>query len=350
MVFLLVASAHAYETDQLTWREHQLVDAAPIANHAMDELLSIAVARANARTGCRGTDEEVHSVVADEIHAVTSLPVRVWSRGVLRSPGFSTYSAALERSDRVDRFAFTGREDIYGGVSAWQSVILATAGPCSTFEIGGVRTGSDKLDHFLDTGYGYWRTARRTTLEVAVERGTRTERSFYGLLTSKTFSYADLRANWDGFRFYEGLLGPDSVVRRSDDGCLEIARPFDWRAWIDSEWDEVLNPPVYTHLVEEAVLRGLDARRDEVCSARSRWDEGGWRERMLRALPSPPYVVGPAPARRDPWQLEALCDDARTLPLEASAVRPHDEVRDQRRGPARPRGSEVPTEARRTVR
>jgi hypothetical protein len=331
--------ALAYETDQLTWRDLQLADSTAYANQVANELIGVAVAGTNAETACQGTDDELRELLARHVHDATSKRQGVWERGPFRAPGFSRFSAALETSPEVDRFAFSRREDLYGDMTLWQSVILTMAGPCSTFEIAGVRTGSDKFDHFLDTGYHYFAEERRHgDPRAGVERGTQTEREFYGMLTSKAFSYADLRANWDGWRFYEGLLSPGSTVARGDDGCLRVAAPFDWRDWVGPEWDEVLNPPVYTRLVERRVLATLEARRDEVCASRERWDHDRWREDDLATLPPrPDYVAGPAPARRDPWQLEALCNPERTEPLGPSPVRPHHEVHllraEARRGP-----------------
>lgn len=335
--------ARAYETDQLTGRERQLPDATDAANAVMHHLLARALDAVD-RSACQAPDEALRATLADAIHRATSRPKRVPERGLLRSPGYSVFSASLEDDPSVPRFAFADRADIYGGVGLWQSVVLATAGPCSTYEVGGVRLGSDKFDHFLAIGYDYFRDVARTgSVQDAVARGTGTERSIFGLLTSKTFSFADLRANWDGYRFYAGLLGPDSVVQRRaadagpDAGCPYVARPFDWRDWVVPEWDEVINPPVYTRLVEQRVLDTLSARRDEVCAARDTWDPDRWREDLVNELDRAPYVVGPAPARRDPWQLATLCDPAHTGALDAAEIRPRVEVREQRREGVRAR-------------
>jgi hypothetical protein len=326
VLLLLAQTALAYETDQLTFRERALTDCTPQANVIMDELLRIAVDETNERTACQGTDAEFHDELAAQIHAVTSRATGVWERGAFRAPGFTPFSAALERWDAVEKFDFRRREDIYGGLTLWQSFVLTLAGPCSTFEVAGVRLGSDKFDHFLDVGYHYLRALRREgSVGPAIERGVGTERSIYGLLTSKTFSYADLRANYDGYLFYLQLLSEDSVVQRGSDGCAEQVRPFDWREWVHPEWDEVINPPVYTRLVERGVLRELQGRRDVVCSAYRWWGPVRLPEDLYL------YVSGPAPAQRDPWQLEALCAPDRTEPLLPSPVRPRHEVRAQRR-------------------
>lgn len=332
MILLAIPIAAAYETDQLTHRELQLVDATDEANALMDGMLARAAARTNARTACQGGSDEIRAVLAQEIHRATSRSASVGERGILRAPGFSTYSAAVERSDSIDRFGFPHRGDIYGGLTLWNSVILTLAGPCSTVDVAGVRIGTDKFDHFLGVGYQYWRVVQRTgSPDAAIAFGNRTEWSYYGLLTSKTFSYADMRANWDGWRFYEELLGPDSVLGLGEDGCVVQRRPFDWVDWIGSEWDEVLNPPVYTRLVERGILRTLDAHREEICASRERWDGERWWEDYLAALPSPGYVGARVPERRDPWQLSALCDPERHDPLAVHPVRPRQEARAYRR-------------------
>jgi hypothetical protein len=189
-----------------------------------------------------------------------------------------------------------------------------------------VRLGSDKFDHFLDVGFHYLRAWHRTgSVEPAIDHGVGTERSIYGLLTSKTFSYADLRANYDGYLFYMQLLSEESVLQRGSDGCVEQVRPFDWRVWVHPEWDEVINPPVYTRLVERGVLRELQERREVICASYRWWGPMRTPEGLFL------YVTGPAPASRDPWQLQALCAPERTEPLQPSPVRPRDEVRAQRR-------------------
>jgi hypothetical protein len=335
----LCGLAGAYETDQLTDRELQLGDATGPANRAMAALLDEAVARTNARTGCEAPPERVHEVLAREIYRATAKPVFVFGRGLSRAPGFTAFSGSLEASDVavVPRVAFPDRTDLYGDLTLWNSVILTLAGPCSTFEVAGVRFGSDKFDHFLDVGYHYWRLAQKHGAERALAWGTKTERSYYGMLTSKTFSYGDMRANWDGWQFYEALLGEHSAFGLGEDGCVAMARPFDWRDWVHAEWDEVLNPPVYTRLVERGVLETLEARREALCASFGRWNTAGWWEAHVAGLEVPEYVVGPVPRRRDPWQLAALCDPGRAVPLEPDPVRPRVELRRHRRGSHRGR-------------
>ena len=328
MLLWLLSPSFAYETDQITWRERELRDSTEEANAVINILLQRAVERTNERTQCEGTDDELRFTLAEQIHDTTSRARGVWERKGLRAAGFTVFSASLERAPSVDKFSFAHREDIYGGLTLWHSVVLTLAGPCSTFEVAGVRLGSDKFDHFLDVGFYYLRDERRTgSVTRALQRGTATERSIYGLLTSKTFSFADLRANYDGYLFYRSLLSEGSELRRGSDGCVEAVRPFDWRDWVRPEWDEVINPPVYTRLVERGVLSLLQERREEVCAAWRWWGSEAMDVSSERAR----YVVGPAPSPRDPWQLEALCAGDRSSPLSPSPVRPREELKQQKR-------------------
>jgi hypothetical protein len=332
MIVFLATAALAYETDQLTWRDRQLLDSTDVADALVDELLVEALERTNRRTGCEGTDSEVRGVLARQVHHVLGRDALVWERGLFRAPGFDYYSALLEVHPEVDKFAFRKRQDLFGDLSAWQSLILHVAGPCSTFEIAGRRIGSDKLDHFLSEGFNYYvRSRDGTDPERAIAWGTATERSIFGLLTSKTFSYGDLAANEAGYRFYAELLSERSVLQRDDDGCVEQVAPWRWNDWVSDAWDEVLNPSVFTREVERGVIDHLEKDRDQYCSSWARWDPAGELTEYLDGLdPEPPYIAGPAPARRDVLRLDLLC--AEDPPdLDPHPLRPRVELRSQRR-------------------
>jgi hypothetical protein len=305
---LLVSVGLAYESDQLTWRTVRLEDALPAANDHMDELLDQAVAAANAQSGCVGSDRELRWVLARELHRVVGTRATVEARGQLPVMSFGAYAAWLETSP-IERHTFTQREDIYGGVAARQNLLLATVGPCSTIRLGDVLVGTDKIDHFLVQGFLYFRRSRQGDLpERAVRWGTFTERSYWGMATTKIFSYADLAANYDGYTFYAGLLGPGSVLQRDERGCVEQARPWDWTEWVDWRYDEVLNPSAYRPVILTEVDARLLERRDEVCAA---WREQPWLDSAERAAAlmdeALPYDLRRAPMRMDVFALDRLC-------------------------------------------
>jgi hypothetical protein len=310
---LLVSQGFAYESDQLTWRSVHLEDALPAANAHMDELLARAVAAANEQSSCEGSDRELRWTLAREVQRVVATRTTVQARGQLPAMSFGAYAAWLETAP-IDHHTFTQREDIYGGVVWQQNLLLATVGPCSTLRLGEVLVGTDKIDHFLVQGFQYFRRSRQGELpERAVRWGTFTERSFWGLATTKIFSYADLAANFDGYTFYAGLLEPGSVLQRGAGGCVEQVRPWDWSEWVDWRYDEVLNPSAYRPDILGEVDEWLMAHRDEICAS---WDEEPWlqgEERFAVMIGETlSYELRRAPMRMDVFALDRLCSE---LPL-----------------------------------
>ena len=301
-----ISVALAYEKDQLTDRQIPLPDALPAADAKMNEVLAEAIAATNARTQCRATDDRTRDVLTREIvdRAAGSHPVP--HRGVPRSFGYGQYSGWLETTDRVERREFLDRDDLFGPVTVGESVVLSLAGVCSTVRFGDHLLGTDKLDHFLDTGYHY---TKRRTPQAAIRYGTRTERSYYGLWTSKAFSYADLAANHAGYRFYSELLSDASVARRGADGCVTQVAPFTWAAWITDEFDEVRSPSSYTRKVGAVVRAHIVSEPERYCPA---WEALGGEayDASLVDLPIPGYVGAKHPPRADPYGLGDVCRGA----------------------------------------
>jgi len=311
VMFGLPSAAVAYETDQLTDRDVPLADASAWANAHMESLLDAAADHVNTASGCEGTDEALRRALAARIHATAARTARVRGRGLMPGLGHSRYSAALEQAP-IDRIY--NRDGIYGRVGVRGAPALATAGVCSTICIGDVRVGTDKFFHFLDEGYVYFRRSRDGAApERAIAWGTRSERTITGLWTSGAFSYADLRANWDGGRFYSGLLEPWSILQRGTDGCIERDGAWDWRDWIDEEYDEVINPSVYRKPVQRAVSAQLQAERDRVCALR----ELAPSEPLLEP---PPYAGRRAPPRSDPFSLDEICVEMPPAPAATTPV------------------------------
>jgi hypothetical protein len=191
----------------------------------------------------------------------------VVERPGLAALGHGAYSAWLETDPQVDRVT-TGTDGIFADVGLLDSPVLRLAGTASTVRLGDTLVGTDKVDHFLATGFAYWRWSRWSERpERAVRRGVRTERLFFGRLTSKAFSYGDLSANWAGYRFYETLLSDGSVLQLDAEGCVQRVAGFDWGEWVSWEWDEFANPSVYGPRVSRALSSQLHEVRDDVCAS-----------------------------------------------------------------------------------
>jgi len=233
----------------------------------------------------------------------------VLDRGPIRSAGFDRYSAWIENGP-LPRRRFDDRRDIYGAVSYWDAPLLRAAGVCSTVRIGAITLGTDKLDHFFEEGYNGWRRAEfGATPEEAIRWATHTELGIYGLKSSETFSYADLRADWDGYTFYDTLLGPQSVVQRGSDGCLARTGDFDWSRYVTWEYDEVMNPSVYTPETQDGINLRLTEVSGRMCDGYRVWGGVDYQRHLAGVLGQrPAYASDEAPRRYDPFQLADLCD------------------------------------------
>lgn len=308
-LLLTASSAHAYETDQLTYRDQPLQDAEQALDAWLTRQLVLAAAETNSTTQCRGSDRRMRQVLAWSLHRRTADDTHLSDKGLIRGLGYDRIMAFLEESTSVQRQDFPERRDLFGLSRVEEAPILATAGPCGTVLLAGVRMGTDKPSHFMDVGFDYYRRSRDGSRpDRAVQYGTTTERSVYGSMTSSSFSYADLRANWDGYRFYAGLLEQGSPVQRDEHGCLDVVAPFRWADWVDWEYDEVLNPSVFTEGAQVAIDRRLELDRDHYCRQYALLGGPAYDALLAEHMSVERHYYGDrSPDRRDPYHLAALC-------------------------------------------
>lgn len=151
----------------------------------------------------------------------------------------------------------------------------ATISP--TVRIYGVELGIDKLEHFFQQGYQYYEIERKELAKGAgadeagkraVNWGKKTERTYYGLLSSGVYSNADLYANYAGLRFYEGLSKPSrsGETQRSPLVVLEngywklnplVKRDDLLKPFISNHMNEALNPSAFRFTLVRSVRRAI---------------------------------------------------------------------------------------------
>jgi hypothetical protein len=191
-----------------------------------------------------------------------------------------------------------------------------------TIQVAGVRFGTDKLAHFVSSGWTYYSEYRRglkkgeTPAEAerrAVRRGIVEERLILGKMASGVQAIADIESSYAGIHFYRDLCDvEDPILQLKNDGWV-ISRSVDLRDYVTPRWDESYQPPIYSKgrwRKVRPVLEGYCERLDDpqVVEMRRRY-----RERDHDS------VVGEVIAERvtlgkldDPAQfgLEAVCAEA----------------------------------------
>ena len=264
----LLASPWAYELDSYTWRALPLADATPPANAHVDEILARAIAETNRRTGCAAEDGATRRMLAKAIERQTDPNHILWRRGgLLRGWGFSSFSYWLETDPDVPIRLLPRHHNIYAEVRLRENWALWLVDSCGVLRMGQVFVGTDKFDHFWDIGWVMYHKSDDGQRPLdALLHSMRTEGNFRGYGTSGAVSYADLRANYDGYRFYAGLLREGSPVQRGQDGCLVQTRPWDWAEYVDRDWDEFLNPSTYTPGAQRGIDRWLAVHGEQICA------------------------------------------------------------------------------------
>ena len=138
-----------------------------------------------------------------------------------------------------------------------------------TVKIYGSQFGTDKIAHFFQQGYGYYKIYNRALAKglssdeatlKAVRWGQMTERTFYGTLISGVYSNGDLAANYVGLKFYQGLTHEIKIgdaarpaVLILNDGVWTFNETVDLRQnlikpFMTDHLNETLNPSVFTKL------------------------------------------------------------------------------------------------------
>ncbi len=155
--------------------------------------------------------------------------------------------------------------------------------------INGYLVGLDKIGHFFAQGWQYFEMTYydEKTIEEAIEWGRQKEAGMFGYTTTGIFSYADLVANLNGWRFWNKVLlkqdDPlkggianffdrpyvtcdiqilDSIRNRKIIRAWEYNSRFDLSDYIDGAWDEGNNCSSYADpIIEQKVtsrIRNVD--------------------------------------------------------------------------------------------
>jgi hypothetical protein len=144
-----------------------------------------------------------------------------------------------------------------------------------TIEINGIRIGTDKLSHFVSSGWTYYSSYQRALKKgkspaeaelAAVRRGLIEEKLVLGKATAGILSLADLEANYQGMHFYLDLCEGDDPILAPEGDSWKLARRVDLRTYVHPGWDESYNPCIYSNGRWEKVKPGLqqycDRRND----------------------------------------------------------------------------------------
>lgn len=330
LLALLPASpARAYETDQLTARQVTPFDASVELDAYVNAALERARARAERRLQRGASPERVGRILRRQIirefpfdYLFFGAPIEEWMAEDLARVGYAVETdgpgSRWERHiyDRYPRmFRMNPFEDLPTPalVFALATAIAGTPIAPTYVSADGVRYGADKWSHFFRLGYRYWTRSDGGRDEAkAIRLGTRSERHGIGYWTSGAFSYADLAANYDGYRFFRAVLADPGAPEQDPYFAVEgdrlvWRRPFRSADYVSEDWDEYLNPCFYRPHLQRIIELHLEEERARVCAEYEAWREQSGAPRA--PLREPEGYADPArsPPAPDPFRLAERC-------------------------------------------
>lgn len=130
-----------------------------------------------------------------------------------------------------------------------------------TVNMYGSQFGTDKIAHFFQQGYAYYKIYERALAkgstpndahEKAVRWGKTSERTYFGILVSGVFSNADLYANYAGMKFYQGLTKPTKIGNVERPATLFLKNGI-WTINENESFRELLVKPFISAHLNEAL-------------------------------------------------------------------------------------------------
>ena len=248
--------AFSLETDQYMTFETELSDSSAEIDQLINEQMNQAVVKLSPDLSCLEASHEVLSWVGGQYGDKTGVP----EEHILENTQIDIFpDRSLERSDYIGRSVYQ------------DSLTLKTFPLAPTLKLNGVYVGSDKVGHFFSVGRYYYRVYLRSrklrmghqrAMQNSFEMGLISEKTYYGYMASGVFSFADLQANYDGFRWILSFCNKQTPKLYKENGKWHWSNDFKIANYASPLWDESYNTNSYTRRRGKQVTQHLN----QMCS------------------------------------------------------------------------------------
>ena len=294
---LVFQNAFAAEVDSVTPRKIKLDNSIETINEIINQRIQQGVQKANAKPGYVDDIVDIHDLVNDEEErhcdeeALYAELRKAIFQSLTASWGLKGYDLDMQLRDLLTRqsYSLLLNDSIYRDIDYIEGFSMKLKQLSDVVNINGYLVGLDKIGHFFAQGWQYFDMTQHDgkTLEKAMEWGRDKETGMFGFSTTGIFSYADLAANLNGWRFWNRILlrsddplkGPvanlfnspyvtceiqiiDSIRNWKLMRAWEINTRFDLSDYIDGAWDEANNCNSYADpMIEDKVasrISGVD--------------------------------------------------------------------------------------------
>ncbi|SHO48985.1 hypothetical protein [Desulfopila aestuarii] len=276
--FFIFQGSEAAEIDSVTPRKIQLENSLTEINRIFNARLAEGIEEANARqSDIEGMAPEEF---CDEEQLYTELRKALF-QSFMASWGLKGFELDKQlRELLADRsYALALNDSIYRDIDYLEGFSLKLKELSDVVNINGHLVGLDKLGHMFSEGWHYFAMTSddNQSLLQAMAWGKEQETGKYGYATTGIFSFADLVANFHGWRFWNSVLGKNddplsgffanlvaspyvscniqlvaSIRYRKIVRAWESDKPFDLSGYLDGMWDEGNNCNSYADTTIEA--------------------------------------------------------------------------------------------------
>lgn len=284
VLWLNATAAFAFETDQYNLPPVPLADIGDEVSEYVEDNLRVAIARVNAdiatrvdclenkSRGCSSAESERKKLAG--LRSSEAIAREVFNQigdGNLFTTKFGNWMRTHKFRGQPDRYKTSYRESIFLLNPTDYLTISATV------RLFGVEFGIDKLEHFFQQGYDYYKIHNEAVAKngseseaskKAVKWGQRTERTYFGLLASGVYSNADLYANYAGMKFYQGLTKAIQINGKTRPATVSL-RKGAWKTdsvglgenflkpFLTDHLNEALNPSAFRLTLVRSVRRAV---------------------------------------------------------------------------------------------
>lgn len=260
-VTILTASLQAAEIDPFTNRYAPLKDSLSAVNTLTNRLLNEALSEANEKSGC--SEKKLYKAMRKRFNNQY--------QGELAS--------TIIDSEDIPKTKTPSNESIYRDFQWYEAIVQGGTARISDpiadlMKVNGYLIGTDKFEHFLGSGYRYFKKhyIENEPVEEALRIGWKAETGFLGAVTTGVMSYGDLAANFNGMRFWNHvLLKSDDVlgaehnlgpyVTCENNQWVATEKTIDWSDYIDESFDEAIN---CSRFKNETLARKVNTRLIEL--------------------------------------------------------------------------------------
>ena len=265
IMLLTTSVSHALETDQFLASFHVIKDSSTVLNDYFLKDINQALDSANSKH-----PEKIKCTqLADDVLS-----------NLVGKFSISKVSQFAKFSPDVDKFpdnSFSDREYFKMTFYEHADILMKMAPLARTINLNGVYLGTDKLGHFSLLGRHYYRRYlknlkkgmdRKSAEEDAILHGFNTEKGILGYAIGGVLSYADLEANYEGFKFARDICEGEKPYFVFENNRWELNKnaQFDIKNYFNPRMDESYNFSFWRPFLYKRIAEKL---KKEYCEVRT---------------------------------------------------------------------------------